>query len=398
MKFYGLKYHKVRDINGSIVTIQDVLNGYHSEKYFHIVHDVEMIFVRGNRGKTFRGRTPHFRIKNARGGKESELHRFGKEHFKKMFDSNSELIIGYWVKSRCVQSDVCKSENNYNGCKCTNSQLRKTDLKELYDTCIVEGEYNGYRGDLMLTNSNHPERVPMFIEIAYKHECEKEKIESGIPIIEIKIQHPEDVERKIEEENVIIDYDNKSFPYSGNRPEMLRFYNFIRIVESPNEMKRFLFYNTGKDRNFVLFAADLVTSKNVNTEHDGNAAFECAICPNSIVVERIAMKENKTIEDVMYSIGLTSAVNHGIHVRECQICKHFQRGNICRLRVGYTKPSPFTGTIYTISSSITDKATKIKNTIDEALKCQYFELNQIQCSVISSKCVDIQKWEWVPHS
>lgn len=395
MKSYGLKYHRVRDINGSIVTIQDVLNGYHSEKYFHIVHDVEMIFVRGNRGKTFRGRTPHFRIKNAHGGKESELHRFGKEHFKKMFDSNSEFIIGYWVKSRCGQFDFCKSENNYNGCKCTNIQLRKINLKELYDTCIVEGEYKGYRGDLMLCNSKHPERVPLFIEIAYKHECEKEKIESGIPILEMKIHHPEDVERKFEEENVIIDYDNESFPYSGNRPEMLRFYNFNRIVDSPNEMKRFSFYNIGKERKMVLFAADMVTSNNVNSGHDRKAAFECTICPNSKAVERIALKEKKTVEDVVYSIGLSSAINHGIHVKECQICIHLL-GDVCKLRKGYTKRSPYTGTVHKINPIITDKAPKIDDTIREALKCQHFELNQIRCSEILRKCTDVQKWVWVP--
>lgn len=394
MKSYGLKYHRVRDINGSIVTIQDVLNGYHSEKYFHIDFDVEMIFVKGNRGKTLRGRTPHFRIKNARGGKESELHRFGKEHFKNKFDNNSAFIIGYWVKSRCVQSDVCKSKDNYNGYKCTNIQLRNINLKELYDTCIVEGEYNGYRGDLMLTNSNHPERVPMFIEIAYKHECEKEKIESGIPIIEIKIQHPRDVERKIEEENVIIDYDNKSFPYSGNRPEMLRFYNFIRIVDSPNEMKRFKFYNIGKERKMVLFAADMVPSNNVNVEHARKATFECTICPNSKAVERIAIKEKKTVEDVLYSIGLSSAVNHGIHVQECQICIHLL-GDVCELRKGYIKRSPYTGRLHIINPIITDKALKIDDTIHEAQKCQHFELNQKICSVILRKCTDVQKWEWI---
>ena len=125
------------------------------------------------------------------------MHKFAKEYYKKRFDEGIEFNVWYYVYEKCTLYNRCQTLGDGKFENCCNKKLRKFNLKEIYDTCEEEEWSEKRRGDLVLSNSKNPDVDLLFIEIAYKHECEKEKILSGIQIIEIMINGPEDIGKDI---------------------------------------------------------------------------------------------------------------------------------------------------------------------------------------------------------
>lgn len=110
-----------------------------------------------------------------------------------------KLIMDWFNKQDSVYlimntTRVCESINT---CKFSNSLCKQTgqkgfNLKEYYDSCTPERTYKGFRADLFCNRTNNSDD-PIFIEIFVTHKCEEEKKNSGIRIIEIKIETEEDI-------------------------------------------------------------------------------------------------------------------------------------------------------------------------------------------------------------
>ena len=160
------------------------------------------------------------------------------------------LIYGWLSKSSSIQVIVKTIERceHYYTCKlkddnyCSkNIYLPPIDIVKWIDNWSIEKTFskNGheYRADILGNNKYH-ENNPIFIEICVTHPCEKEKIESGIKIIEFKIETEDDILNII---NSPIKEGDKT-----------KFYNF-KPKELPgqwdnysNSIKRFILYNSGK--------------------------------------------------------------------------------------------------------------------------------------------------------
>ena len=181
----NVKYHFARNSFGEIIDIKDVQKGEKTTFYCIECGD-EMSAVLGDK------REHHFRHKNSKCSYESYLHKLGKERLKKLFDESEKFEIHCNVSYKCnVDCELNCREKISHSVKIIPQIF---DLKFFYDKCETEKEYKGYVADLLLSSSKFPNLAPLFLEIAYKHDCEQEKLDSGIKIIEFKINDDSDLD------------------------------------------------------------------------------------------------------------------------------------------------------------------------------------------------------------
>lgn len=183
-----IKYHKAKDINGNIVSIEDAQSG---AVYYCIGCGAQMIVRKGSQ------REHHFSHKQTVDcNEETYIHKLAKQHIKELFDSSESFWISYKVQENCCKKDGCLYRQYCNQAElegdCIKPDDKKFDLKQYYDTCQIEAEYEGFVADVLLSSSAHPKREPCFIEIAVTHPCNEEKLKSGIRIIEIFIPKDSD--------------------------------------------------------------------------------------------------------------------------------------------------------------------------------------------------------------
>lgn len=134
--------------------------------------------------------------------------------------------------------------------------MHTIDLKKKYDTCQIEGVYNGFRADVLLTNSQKPDRPPVFLEVSVSHDCTPEKLESGLHIIEIKVKNEADFRRPIIENkgDLVPVKEAPKRPYYyytyhvEPEPSFIMFHNFERDTHNSNikELDRFVLLKDGK--------------------------------------------------------------------------------------------------------------------------------------------------------
>lgn len=258
----------------------------------------------------------HFRHKeiNLECDHESWLHKFSKRFFKNKFESNETFEISYWVKEICPQYDNCSLRSN----SCFRENLHKLDLKTVYDICVEE-ETNGmslYRADLKFYNSKDPNIKPLFLEIAYTHDCKPEKIASRIQIVELKINKEEDLEKPIiEEKQLIFDYSNGN-PYSFCPLPDIRFYNFERVINQ-SFSKDLRIFVIGKDKEGKI-AHGLLGE---------NTTMPCNILdiiniPSFLYMLFIPAEYIKANQNYnFWYYGLLRAALIGIDVRNCMLCR-----------------------------------------------------------------------------
>ena len=225
-----IKFHNAIGTDGHIIHIDEVTKENRAEHYYCVGCGGEMSAVLGDK------REHHFRHKEAHCSWESYLHKLGKMRLKQRFDTQKEFVIKYYVEHHCDKAKGCKLEQIYRDKKCNCRELIAIDLKKLFDTCEEEVIYKGYRADLMLSSKEHPEREPIFLEISVTHDCEAEKLASGIHIIELKIADEKDVLRPLIEEDSLFGRVNPEQPY--DLPP-IRFFNFKRKFETARPLERF---------------------------------------------------------------------------------------------------------------------------------------------------------------
>ena len=107
-------------------------------------------------------------------------------------------MVGIPQRVKCGAKNCIFRTNDSEDDECSKDQVVKYNLKEWgYDTCVEETTIGVYKADLLLTSTSQKNRPPILIEVAVKHPCEEEKINSGLRIIEVPIKKYEDIERII---------------------------------------------------------------------------------------------------------------------------------------------------------------------------------------------------------
>lgn len=274
--------------DGKIVSISDVDAAHRAKHYYCISCGNEMTAALGKKNEH------HFRHKGDHCGWETYLHELGKRIIKERFESEEHFYISYKANFICNNYEECKIKSPlpYNP-KCIGEKMHKIDLKEYYDTCEEESYYRGFRADLKLSSTAHPERKPVFIEIAVTHDCEKVKIDSGIRIIELKVKEEIDILKPFKESDEI------------------RFYNFKREIEANLNVDRFSI-NKEKDGLGVSIEQGL-DCKQVD-HHRRDSIFEFSIPSESL--KNINNMNFKEFGIMVFNLKI-------VRLKHCAICHYY---------------------------------------------------------------------------
>ena len=184
----GVEYSYAKDSNGRLVHITNAIHGL---QYYCPNCGSEMIPKLGGIN------AHHFahKVECICNG-ESYLHKVAKEKFKEVFDNSHEFLLEYPDRIKCSYYDdpkLCPLSNEE--CDRIGLPTKRLDLKSIFNECIVEGSVNNndFKADVLLRDSTGKINKILLIEFYHTHKCTWEKIESGIPIVEIKIQDESDI-------------------------------------------------------------------------------------------------------------------------------------------------------------------------------------------------------------
>lgn len=219
-----IKHHYAKNGCDEIVAIEDADPGaiYHCIGCGH-----EMMAKKGTI------REHHFchrQIVDCNG--ETYTHQCAKLYIKHLFEQQPHLWISFKQSRKGCLSGNCHYEKTEGGIlanECVVEENKQVDLKEYYDTCELEADYNGFVADILLKNSQNLRQKPCFIEIAVTHPCEKNKLASDIPIIEISIPKGSD---NFDELSQLVETDKLDCGHHPPKDPKITFHNFKRKIVS----------------------------------------------------------------------------------------------------------------------------------------------------------------------
>ena len=308
-----ITYKFVKNDKGELINIAEINDANRKNTYLCIECNSVMLPVLG------KIKEHHFRHKcEGVCNRESYLHKLGKMAFKKRFETSNKFIITYRAKEECsINCKIYNQEQKQNNCP-SRRMLQTFDLKELYDTCEEESVYNGYKADLKLSNSKEPALVPTFLEIVVTHECTDEKINSGIWIIEIKIEDEEDVNLQIDE---------TLFP-------KITYYNFPLDRISPVIEKKFYALSIYKDLSCNI---EQIGCYNFDDQNTGN-----------YLVKFILNNEPNTLQQKrsLYYYGIYY-IYHNNPIKCCIFCYRYYHNNCVKKEPYQYRLNRFTNTYQT---------------------------------------------------
>lgn len=320
----GVEYPEAVTANGELVSAIELEKGSENWEglkfYFPGCEgdeEEEMLFIQR---KHKNGVTKFFRHRPGYIGDRNEpdryLHNFAELRIKQRFDeslTSGEFPVQYFVVEQCSDYSTCKLKTNLN-CKGEPKPVLKTlNLRKQYDTCSVEKGADKYIADLLLTNSKDDSIKPMFIEVFVTHKCTDEKIASGYPIIEIKVNQKEDADNAIIENagEVVEKY---MFMQSENKNALppIVFYGFKRKVPFNSYVNYRNFLLTKKE-NELIADCRAVVCKDVEGFAPENRAFSLSVL----------MDELQIID--IYEMGMAKAISLGLKVRDCSLCNQYKQ-------------------------------------------------------------------------
>jgi len=209
---YSVKYKRVFDKDGNIIDISTVNKDNRLPEYYSIGTHTPMIAALGEKYQDY------FRAKRGyQLNPETELHEYVKRVLKHRFETEDHFYIKYYRKEYCPNEKDCIFYDELNhGCGKLCSRLCEYDLKDYYDTATIEGGYDGFVADVLLTSSSHNRR-PVFLEVAVTHPCTEEKKASGHKIIELSVSCEDDAFCELKQTESSIYY---------QRGAKIKFHNF----------------------------------------------------------------------------------------------------------------------------------------------------------------------------
>lgn len=297
VKFYK---HYALDEEGKLVQARDVDKQLrHLHTYKCLSCGERMIVRQGEKRKW------HFAHKNTVNcDNESYLHCLAKRMICDWYNRQSEIPIYIMTPTKCVNYDSCKWTQKGN---CTGMVKNKYNLKSRFYRCenedeakekVFEKDGKRYIADIFCHN-NRDEADPLFIEVYVTHKCDDEKRNSGIKIIEVKIESEEDIENFI---NNPIEESNK-VKYYGIHPYIAKGSNDFEIP-----LQRFILYKSGK----IYVLINGFTCKDY---HERRGIFE-------VTLDNKLLFQSGYIElEFVYFIGVVLAYNRNHNLKFCRLCK-----------------------------------------------------------------------------
>ena len=184
----AILYSYALDESGKVIHIDDVPMAYAERgRYYSIDASDEMIARKGKKIAW------HFAHKDGRpGALETYLHQLGKIAFKQAYEESDHFTLTLQTPYPCPQIDNCPIIDE----ACTPYKDYPFDLKNYYGRCELEKRItvNGhdYVTDICLIPKNHSSDY-LVVEIQVTHASSREKLKSGLRIVEIRIEKEDDV-------------------------------------------------------------------------------------------------------------------------------------------------------------------------------------------------------------
>lgn len=181
--------------SGVLVHIDEVENGRRCGCY---CPECKTPLIARNRGEKRVAHFAHEAKFDCPSAVETMLHILAKKKTREAFlDSRrDQFLLKFDYNSFCVDFKTCKFRPDRD---CFSKATKMVNLKDYYDTCEEEQRYtNGvWIADLKFSSKLKPQRKPLYIEFWVSHKSEKEKLNCGEKIIEIKIESEEDIDRLV---------------------------------------------------------------------------------------------------------------------------------------------------------------------------------------------------------
>ena len=141
-------------------------------------------------------RCPHFAHDTSKCDYDKYLHEVAKCKLTDLFNNSDETIYFQYVFNEYCNANECNFFKE--GCN-KHSELKIINLKEKYDKCEKEksikgNDGNNYIADILLSDSKGEEK-PLLLEIWHTNKCSAEKLNSGLQIVEIKIDSEQDIDQ-----------------------------------------------------------------------------------------------------------------------------------------------------------------------------------------------------------
>ena len=334
----NIKYHYALDEQGQTVSIDNVSNEDKSLHTYQCISCNAAMIPRMGKVRKW-----HFAHKGTEEhcNPETYLHRLAKRLVREKFYNSKSFKISYYQDVECSLFQTCTFAEK-GECHC---ELLKTyDLKKYYDTCKEEQPIDNYIADILLTNSKIPSIKPTLIEIQVSHECEIEKKNSGLHIIELRIKDETEISDLLKaplKENPYADRDVDNIGFA-------KFYGFNGKCKEKEpidarDINRFHLFYSGKA--FVNSTHCNLSSKKINKA----SIFE------------VCFDDNDIDETLAYYYGYLLAIQNGIITKSCCFCKYYIDG----FEVGKGENSTF--------CRIYKKCGTPKNPIQtHAQKCEFY--------------------------
>ena len=302
--------HYALDINNNIIEISNT-NDLEVHQYYCPYCHKEMIAKRGNI------RQWHFAHKTDKCSYDKYLHSIAEIMIMDWFNKSENIFLTMQHDVKCNAFDSCLF---YNSMYCQASEKRPYDLKKYYSKCIHEIKYEGYIADLYCENNIKP-NSPIFIEIFVTHKCSQDKINSGIRIIELKIESEED----------IINILNSNKLEEG---EKVKLYNFkpkeILVDYLKQDFQKYILYPSLK-----TYVNSSINCRNYAKYRKG--IYEISLpyyyCKSNFYINKFGG---------IFTIGTVKAYLDGKIQKDCRICRWQKEtigeGRICKLYKKCKKP------------------------------------------------------------
>jgi len=378
--------------NGNVHNIGEITQENRAEhKYYCLGCDKEMVPV------LCKDKTDHFRHKvNDLCNPETYLHNLAKKYLAKQFESQPKFEVSYYATNECPHKDSCQLFKQFQWKECSGTTLHTFDLKEKYDTCQIEGVYDGYRADVLLTSSKNPDLPPIFLEVSVSHDCTPEKLESGNRIIEIKIRSEADFKRPIvENKGPMVPVKEEPKPQNSYyryyyhpepEPSFIMFHHFDREFHRDDlkKLDRFVLLKDGR----MACQDDYVSCGEMDSKHFVDTALEV----NHLNLHRERHFRPKF--DV-FNLGIAHALLRDLPARHCVYCARYRN---CRIPVEVERFDYRTQQKVKVQQLVYNRTVK-EDTVDKfkfAGSCRNWMLNKAQCNYVIDSYREKNVFIWEP--
>lgn len=378
-----ITYPNAVDENGDVHNIGSITKENRAEhKYYCLGCDKEMVPVLFKDGQ----KEDHFRHKvNDMCNPETYLHNLAKKYLAKKFEESKVFEVSYYVQNECPLTESCKIYEKHHNVECSGIRKHTVDLKKLYDTCQIEGVYDGYRADVLLTSSTDSGIKPVFIEVSVSHDCTPEKIASGNQIIEIKVRSEADFKRplvenkgdyvpqKKKEENNRQYYRYGYYSIAEPEPAFIMFHGFERVVHESDIYK--IDYFSLKSTGRMAYQENFLKCGMLEKFHIPDGIFE---------VYRLNGHRGYQPRYDFFNLGVAEAMINKQPLRHCVFCSKFAR---CTIPMEYEVYDRYTREKKKVIRQVLNRGVK-EDKIDKydlAKACKNWQLNEAKCQQVISE-------------